>query len=125
MYKDLFEVLRIHVGCDYISDLQYGENNRSAKEFMTTVDLSQWPLDILSDVAEYLFRKKQKFDSFDQARLFFMTSVSHTIDEYADSKASCSHCKTGAYTYKLDPLEWACPHISGFKDGQCAYFIKF
>ena len=102
MYKDLFEVLRIHVGCDDISDLQYGENNRSAKEFMTTVDLSQWPLDILSDVAEYLFRKKQKFDSFDQARLFFMTSVSHTIDEYADSKASCSHCKTGAYTYKLD-----------------------
>ena len=43
MYKDLFEVLRIHVGCDYISDLQYGENNRSAKEFMTTVDLSQCP----------------------------------------------------------------------------------
>lgn len=34
----------------------------------------------------------------------------------------CPKCKTGKYTYELDPKSDACPNISCWENGKCAFY---
>jgi len=37
-------------------------------------------------------------------------------------KKMCSKCKTGKYTYELDPRSEICPYIGCFEKGKCRFF---
>lgn len=71
MNSDIFDALVNSVGCEYISDLRFGANNLKARKFLAETDLSIYPLAALSDVAAYIFGKKIKFSSLDEAQKFF------------------------------------------------------
>lgn len=52
---DLLDELRKQVGCSVISDLKYDTNLERAKYFLKSVDLKNYSLDELKDIAVYLF----------------------------------------------------------------------
>lgn len=71
MKKDLFEELKEQCRCDYISDLRTKHVRDRAKSAMQTINLKQYSLKELSDVAEYLYDKSLEFSDYAMARRFF------------------------------------------------------
>lgn len=71
MSRDVFEDLKVKVGCEYISDIQYSPNKEAARRYAGRFDLREYPLGQLSDLAEYLYATKERFDIYEQASAFF------------------------------------------------------
>ena len=69
--KDIFEDLKEKLGCENVSDLCYGEKQIWAKEKICKMDLSEYKLSDLEDVADYIYNQKEKFISVEQAKEFF------------------------------------------------------
>lgn len=69
--KDIFEELKEKLGCENVSDLCYGEKQVWAKEKLCKMDLSEYKLSDLEDMADYLYSKKVSFRSIEQAKEFF------------------------------------------------------
>lgn len=69
---ELLEWLRISVGCDFISELRFGENNELARLFIKTADFEKYTMAELSDSANYIFGQNIKFNTLEEARSFFL-----------------------------------------------------
>lgn len=69
--KDVFEDLKEKLGCENVSDLCYGEKQIWAKEKICKMDLSEYKLSDLEDVADYIYNQKVKFYSVEKAKEFF------------------------------------------------------
>lgn len=50
---ELLENLCIKTGCEYISDLRFGDMNQKAKEALAALDFTAFSLRELSDAATY------------------------------------------------------------------------
>ena len=70
---NLFERLRKEVGCTYLGDLQCGKTGIRAKEQMKKINFEKQPLNVLSDMAEFLYGCKVEFKSADEAKEFFVS----------------------------------------------------
>ena len=70
-FRDVFEELREKVMCDYLSNLKYMPWKKAALDGLSTMDLSQYPLHSLNELAEYMFGEKQRFDSAEEADRYF------------------------------------------------------
>ena len=68
---DLFEELKSRIGCQYISDLRFGTDNELAKSIMRKIDVADYSLSELNDMAEYLYQKAVNFETFEEATKFF------------------------------------------------------
>jgi hypothetical protein len=68
---DLFEELKSRIGCQYISDLRFGTDNELAKSIMRKIDVADYSLSELNDMAEYLYQKTVNFETFEEATKFF------------------------------------------------------
>ena len=68
---DLFEYLRLEIGCKYISDMHYGETNHLARQCIKHIKLEEYTLAQLSDAANYLYGYKEPFNSIEEAKAFF------------------------------------------------------
>lgn len=69
--NDLFERLKKSLGCDYISDIKCQPYIRRAKVLMRKMNLEEYSLHDLNDMAIYLYGKNEKFQSIVQAKKFF------------------------------------------------------
>ncbi len=72
---DMFEYLRKMLGCEYISDLRYEPYKTRAQRLLATVPLEGYPLEVLSDLAEYLYGSKNRFETIPQAIAFYKEQV--------------------------------------------------
>ena len=68
---DLFEELKSRIGCQYISDLRFGTYNELAKSIMRKINVDDYSLSELNDMAEYLYQKTVNFETFEEATKFF------------------------------------------------------
>ena len=68
---DLFEELKTRIGCQYISDLRFGIDNELAKSTMRKIDVADYSLSELNDMAEYLYQKTVNFETLEEAAKFF------------------------------------------------------
>ena len=68
---DLFEELKSRIGCQYISDLSFGTDNELAKSIMRKIDVADYSLSELNDMAEYLYQKTVNFETLEEAAKFF------------------------------------------------------
>lgn len=68
---DLFEELKTRIMCEYISDLRFGADNQFAKTIMRNINIADYSLTELNDMAEYLYRKSVNFESLEEAAKFF------------------------------------------------------
>ena len=68
---DLFEELKSRIGCQYISDLRFGTDNELAKSMMGKINVADYSLSELNDMAEYLYQKTVNFETFEEATKFF------------------------------------------------------
>ncbi len=75
MSRDVFEDLQSKIGCDYITDMKYSPYYEAAKRYVTWLDLREYPLRQLSDLAEYLYATKEQFETYEQAIAFFNRQV--------------------------------------------------
>lgn len=71
--KDLFELLREQVGCEYISDLCQPQYKRIGRQKMSVLPIEEYPLSVLADMAEYLYGERPDFADQVQAKRFFVT----------------------------------------------------
>ncbi len=72
---DIFEKLRDMLSCQYISDLRSEPNRTKAKKILKYISLQEYPVEMLSDLAEYLYGRKIEFASMQQAVMFFRTTI--------------------------------------------------
>ncbi len=68
---DLFETLKDKIGCEYISDFRFSTGNQLAKLIMRKIDVADYSLSELNDMAEYLYQKTVNFDTLEEAANFF------------------------------------------------------
>lgn len=68
---DLFEELKSRIGCQYISDLRFGTDNELAKSIMRKINVADYSLSELNDMAEYLYQKTVNFETSEEAAKFF------------------------------------------------------
>ncbi len=78
--EDLFEYLARRLGCEYISDMTRGLYNQKARQVMAELDCSRYPLDVLNDVAEYLYGKKHCFETVGEATRFFRSMANIRLE---------------------------------------------
>lgn len=52
---DLFVKTRDLLQCEYISDIRTGANLKEARRMVASLDLSEYPLSELRDMAQYLY----------------------------------------------------------------------
>ena len=62
---DVFEKLKVVVGCDYISDLRFEPHLTKAKELLKTMSVEKCSIAELNDIADYFYG--EHFDSADDA----------------------------------------------------------
>ena len=68
---DLFEELKSRIGCQYISDLRFGTDNELAKSIMRKIDVADYSLSELNDMAEYLYQNTVYFETLEEAAKVF------------------------------------------------------
>lgn len=68
---DLFEELKSRIGCQYISDLRFGTDNELAKSIMRKINVADYSLSELNDMAKYLYQKTVNFETLEEATKFF------------------------------------------------------
>lgn len=69
---DYFAKLAYISGCDNISDLRFNPYNKIAKRlFIACFDVEEMPLNVLSDIYEYLYSVKNTFTTYEEAKLAF------------------------------------------------------
>lgn len=69
--KELFEIVRERLNCDYVSDLRVEPYRHKAIDVMHEMNLKQFSLVSLEDMAEYVSDKDVKFDDYAEAETFF------------------------------------------------------
>ena len=79
MKSDIYNALVEYVGCEYISDLREGIYNLSAKNFLANINVNEYDLSVLSDIAEYIFGESACFDTYDDASNFFKSKTNGSI----------------------------------------------
>lgn len=52
---DLFEKVRDLMPCEYISDIPIGANRKAARQVVASLNLYEYPLSELQDMAQYLY----------------------------------------------------------------------
>lgn len=67
MTKNLFEVLREKVGCNYISDMKYDPYKEIARKTLSAMNLSDYSLNVLNDACQYFYNKESEFLSKKEA----------------------------------------------------------
>ena len=72
MRMDLFELLQDKVGCEYISDMRSEPHRSRARKIIKELNLEDYTLTELSDMAEYLYDRKPDFSNMRQAQSFFL-----------------------------------------------------
>lgn len=66
--KDIFEMLAVAIGCNFVSDMRYEPYNTLAKRVVIEkFDLQDVPLKTLSDLYNYLYRDKVDFQTYEEA----------------------------------------------------------
>ena len=73
--RDLFEELRELVGCTYISDLRYSPWREQARMTIARMELSEYSLTALCDIAEYLYGGNTSFSSVSAAQDYFRDKI--------------------------------------------------
>lgn len=73
--NDLFERVKKSLGCDYISDIKCQPYIHRAKVLMRRINLEEYSLHDLNDMAMYLYGKNEKFQSIVQAKEFFQNPL--------------------------------------------------
>ena len=68
---DIFERLKNALECQYISDLKKEPTKTIVKRVMMHISLDGYDIEMLSDLAEYLYDEKIEFETLEQARDFF------------------------------------------------------
>lgn len=71
LLPDLFEEVRRAVGCRFISDLRSSVYLEAARDIVALMDMSQYPLRVLSDMAKYLYARTVYFTTHEEAQRFF------------------------------------------------------
>ncbi len=66
----LLEMLKVTVGCTYISDLCIEPYNARAKAILRTIKPESYPLDMLSDAVEYLYGEMVCFKTYEGFKIF-------------------------------------------------------
>ncbi len=69
--KDLFEEVRNILGLEYISDIRFEPNVKRAIATLKQIDLKEYPLSVLSDMANYIKGYDKPFDNYQSAVAFF------------------------------------------------------
>lgn len=69
--KDLFEVVAKQLRCTYISDFKFAEKRRNALRLLSEMELDDYAISSLEDMAEYLFDEKVHFLSAEEAHHYF------------------------------------------------------
>ena len=72
---DIFEYLRSMLGCQCISDLRFEPYKIRAQRLLQTIPLQGYSLEVLSDLAEYLYDGENRFETMPQAIAFLQRSV--------------------------------------------------
>lgn len=66
--KDIFEMLVVAIGCNFVSDMRYEPYNTLAKRVLNDMfDFKDVPLKTLSDLYNYLYRVKVDFQTYEDA----------------------------------------------------------
>ncbi len=66
--KDIFEMLAVAIGCNFVSDMKYEPYNTIAKlAVIEMFDLKDVPLKMLSDLYNYLYKVKTDFQTYKDA----------------------------------------------------------
>jgi len=69
--KDLFEVIRNKIECEYISDIRFGENRNNAIKTANQINPEDFGLNQWSDLANYLCKKHISFRDYGQVKEYF------------------------------------------------------
>ncbi len=67
MAKDLFEILREKVRCEYISDMKSEPYKSIAKKHLSEMDLSVYGLEVLNDACNYFYENTPPFNDIKDA----------------------------------------------------------
>lgn len=59
----LLEKMRSEIGCEFISDLRFGKNNKTARQLLKNTDLHKYPLPEAADAVKYIFFCDDDFKS--------------------------------------------------------------
>lgn len=68
---EILEKLRQSAGCGFISDLRYDMNNKLARAAIKDIRISEYSLGEISDAVSYIYGNSIKFNTIDDAKLFF------------------------------------------------------
>lgn len=70
--KDLFEIVAKRLNCTYMSDFKYAPKRQSALKLISEMELGDYPLSSLEDMADYLLDEKVHFIDTDEAHRYFL-----------------------------------------------------
>ena len=68
---DLFDLIHSKVGCLMLSDIKFEPYRSCACEKLKTINLSDYPLSQLQDLAQYLFDEKVIFSDYSEVNEYF------------------------------------------------------
>ena len=69
--EELLEKMRSEIGCEFISDLRFGINNKTARQLLKNADLHEYPLNEAADAVKYIFFCEDDFKSVLEIEEFF------------------------------------------------------
>lgn len=78
--RDVFEELSEKAADGIMSNLKYMPWKKEALEELSKMDLSQYPISSLNELAAYMFSEKQKFVKAEEASVYFSEKLnSYTV----------------------------------------------
>ena len=73
--RDIFEELKKLIRCVYISDMRFSPWQELAREAIARMDLKEYTLFSLNDVAEYLYGENVSFIDQETAKEYFRKKI--------------------------------------------------
>lgn len=74
--RDVFEELTDKAADGIMSNLKYMPWKKEALEELSKMDMSQYPMSSLNELADYMFSEKQKFVKAEEASKYFSEKLS-------------------------------------------------
>ena len=72
---DLFDLIHSKVGCLMLSDIKFEPYRSCACEKLKTINLADYPLSQLQDLAQYLFDEKVIFSDYSEVNEYFSKKI--------------------------------------------------
>ena len=72
---DLFDLIHSKVGCLMLSDIKFEPYRSCACEKLKTINLADYPLSQLQDIAQYLFDEKVIFSDYSEVNEYFSKKI--------------------------------------------------